>query len=237
MTSASEGLIERNDGLDLFVALVDERELAVEQRHLRVECLKIGSGVAVLEEELRVVVGFLELLHLLFGQVGGLACRVVGIERVAHFLSGFEEGLFEIELCAFLRDLGDFVVALQFTLRKERLGERCNAGCDEFAGVHDHAAERVGELSLRTQGDFGEEGAAGRLNAVESLCQFGFADGDVGAIGEEGERQAGAEGFGEAFGGEGTALNAMGRLVEQEAEGVFGFAHALFDGGHVCAAI
>ena len=31
MTSASEGLIERNDGLDLFVALVDERELAVEQ--------------------------------------------------------------------------------------------------------------------------------------------------------------------------------------------------------------
>ncbi len=60
MTSAPEGLIERNDGLDLFVALVDERELAVEQRHLRVECLKIGSGVAVLEEELRVVVGFLE---------------------------------------------------------------------------------------------------------------------------------------------------------------------------------
>jgi len=47
MTSASEGLIERNDGLDLFVALVDERELAVEQRHLRVERITRGRGVSV----------------------------------------------------------------------------------------------------------------------------------------------------------------------------------------------
>ena len=84
------GLVERHDGLDFFVTVVDERKLSVEQGHLRIECFKIGGGVAMLEEKLRVVVCLLELHDLSLGNFGGLASGVVGIECIAHFLSGLE---------------------------------------------------------------------------------------------------------------------------------------------------
>ena len=119
-------------------------------------------------------------------------------------------------------------VALEFALCKERLCERGHAGCDELSGIHDHPAERVGESALCREGDFGEEGTPGGLNAVEGLCQFGFGNGDIRSVGEEREWHADTEGLGEAFGRERCALDGMRGLVEQKTQRVFDFVECSF---------